>query len=217
MQISLTASGLLDPSRLRAWTREQQQRIRGAVGRAMRSEGRAIADAAQEQAAQAFGGKQRAAKSIRAKVYDKKPQDLPALKIGSKIPWLGMHERGGTISGKMLIPFGDKRPRGFRKLIAELMKSGNAYFRQVGSNAILFAENIPENASVLRAFKRTAVNLGIVETRGKTGRTVRRGADIPVAVLVKRITLKKRLKLDATVRSRIPALARAIEQELARG
>lgn len=217
MQVSLTASGLLDPAKLRAWTNAQQQRIRGAVGRAMKSEGRSMMASAQKQAQQAFGGKRRAANSIRFKLYDKKVDDLPALKIGSRVPWLGLHERGGTISGKMLLPFGDARPRGFRKLVAELMRSGNAYFRQVGAHAILFAENIPENASVLRKFKQTARNLGIVETRGKAGKTIARGTDVPVAVLVKRVTLKKRLRLEATVRAGIPGLARAVEKELARG
>lgn len=217
MQVSLTVSGLLDPAKLRAWTLAQQQKIRGSVGRAMRSEGRVMMAAAQKQAQQAFGGKRRAATSIRFKVYDQKPNDLPALKIGSKIPWLGMHEKGGTISGNLLIPFGDSRPRGFRKLIAELMRSGNAYFRQVGAHAILFAEAIPENAGILRVFKRTARNLGIVETKGKSGKSIARGTDVPVAVLVKRITLKKRLKLEATVRAGLPGLARAIEKELARG
>lgn len=217
MQVSLTTSGLLDPAKLRAWTNAQQQKIRGAVGRAMRTEGRTMMAAAQKQAQQAFGGKRRAANSIRFKVYDKKPQQLPALKIGSKIPWLGMHEKGGTISGKMLLPFGDSRPRGFRKLIAELMRSGNAYFREVGNHAILFAENIPENERVLRVFKRSARNLGIVETKGKTGKSIARGTDVPVAVLVKRITLRKRLKLEQTVKRGLPGLARAIEKELARG
>jgi hypothetical protein len=217
MQVSITASGLLDPAKLRAWTNAQQAKVRSAVTRAMRAEGKAMSTAAQQQAAQAFGGKQRAAKSIRFKLYDSKPAEMPALKIGSKVPWLGLHEKGGTVSGKMLIPFGDSRPRGFRKLIGELMRGGNAYFNKVGNHAILFAENIPENAGVLRAFKRTARNLGIVETRGKTGKTIKRGTDIPVAVLVKRVTMKKRLKLESTVKRGLPALARAIEKELARG
>lgn len=217
MQVSLTASGLLDPAKLRAWTKRGQYNIRAAVGRAMRSEGKPMLDAAQKQAQQAFGGKKRAAKSIRLKHYDKKPNQLPAMKIGSKVPWLGMHEKGGTISGNMLLPFGDERPRGFKKLVAALMRSGNAYFRQVGNHAILFAENIPENASILRKFKQTARNLGIVETKGKSGKSVARGTDIPVAVLVKRITLKKKLKLESTVKRGLPGLARAIERELAHG
>lgn len=217
MQINLATAGLLDHAKLRAWTLAQQARINGGVARAMRSQGPLIAGQAQAAASAAFGGKKRAAKSIRAKVYDSKPNQLPALKIGSKIPWLGIHERGGTISGKMLIPFGGNRPRGFRKLVAELMRSNNAYFKQVGAHAILFAENIPENAGLLRVFKRNARNLGIVETKGPSGKSIARGTDIPIAVLVERVTLRRRLGLDKTVRSNLPALARAIELETQRG
>lgn len=217
MQVSLTTSGLLDPAKLRAWTREKQQQIRGAVSRAMRSEGPKLDAAVTAQMVQAFGGKKQAARSITWKVYDKNPAKMPALKIGSKIPWLGLHEKGGTISGKMLIPFGGKRPRNFRADIKDLMRDGNAYFNKVGNHAILFAENIPENARFLRGFKRTARNLGIVETKGKSGKSVARGTDIPVAVLVEHVTLRKRLKLEATVRAGLPGLARAIERELAHG
>lgn len=215
MQVSLATAGLLDPAKLRAWTVAGHQRIRAGVARAMRTQSKVIAAAAQQQAAQAFGGKQRAAKSIRAKVFDSKPNSLPAFKIGSKIPWLGIHQRGGAISGKkMLIPFGGSRPKRFKYLIQDLMRSGNAYFRQVGAHAILFAENIPENARLLAGFKRTARNLGIVETKGKSGKSIRRGADIPVAVLVSRVTVRKKLRLIETVTRALPALARAIEREL---
>lgn len=218
MQVSLATSGLLDPAKLRAWTVAAQKRINAGVGRAMRTQSKIIATSAQQQAAQAFGGKQRAAKSIRAKVYDSKPNSLPAFKIGSKIPWLGIHQRGGSISGKkMLVPFGGSRPKRFRYLIQDLMRSGNAYFRQVGAHAILFAENIPENARLLAGFKRTARNLGIVETKGKSGKSIRKGADIPVAVLVNRVTVRKKLRLVETVTRALPALARAIERELDRG
>ena len=218
MQVSLVTSGLLDPANLRAWTVAAQQRINAGVARAMRIQSKIIATAAQQQAAQVFGGKQNAAKSIRAKVYDSKPNSLPAFKIGSKIPWLGIHQRGGTISGKnMLVPFGGSRPKRFRFLIQDLMRSGNAYFRQVGGHAILFAENIPENARLLVGFKRTARTAGIVETKGKSGKSVRRGTDIPVAVLVNRVTVRKKLRLIETVTDALPTLARAIETELERG
>src|SRR5574340_44381 len=41
---------------------------------------------------------------MQAKVLDKKTDRLPALLVGSKIPWLGLHEKGGTVSGNLLIP-----------------------------------------------------------------------------------------------------------------
>jgi hypothetical protein len=43
-------------------------------------------------------------KGFTAKVLDKDPNRLPALYVGSRIPWSGMHETGGQIAGRMLIP-----------------------------------------------------------------------------------------------------------------
>jgi tape measure domain-containing protein len=68
-------------------------------------------------------------KSFSAKVLDKDPKRLPALYVGSRIPWSGVHERGGVIGGRMLIPLhgrvGRKR---FKSQVADLIRGGNAYF-----------------------------------------------------------------------------------------
>ena len=54
-------------------------------------------------------------KSMRAKVYNQRRDRFPALYIGSKIPWLGLHEKGGVISGRMLIPLLPQHQRLGRK------------------------------------------------------------------------------------------------------
>ncbi|MDK1383501.1 DUF6441 family protein [Ralstonia nicotianae] len=43
---------------------------------------------------------------------------------------------------------------------------------------------------------------------------IKRGADIPIAVLVPRVVLKKRLDIDQLVARRIPRLAAAIEARI---
>ena len=43
---------------------------------------------------------------------------------------------------------------------------------------------------------------------------IKRGADIPVAVLVPRVQLKKRLDIERLVAGRIPRLAVAIEKQI---
>ena len=45
---------------------------------------------------------------------------------------------------------------------------------------------------------------------------LQRGQEIPIAVLVRRVILKRRLDLAAGVQGALPALARAIERELGR-
>ncbi|MBK9443118.1 MAG: hypothetical protein IPN53_18265 [Comamonadaceae bacterium] len=52
--------------------------------------------------AASFGS--RFARRITAYVIDKDKSRLPALYVDSRIPWVGMHEKGGVISAKMLIP-----------------------------------------------------------------------------------------------------------------
>ncbi len=148
-------------------------------------------------------------KSFSTKVLDKKPERLPALYVGSRIPWAGIHETGGTISGKMLIPlYGRVGRKRFKAQIAELMRGGNAYFiKNAKGNIVLMAENISEHDRPLSGFKR--------RYRKADGiKRLKRGADIPIAVLVSKVTLRKRLNIIKLVQERIPRLAQGIEKQL---
>lgn len=212
LKISLTASGLLDKSRLDAWTKEKQSVIRKAVAAGMRSGGKEVADAVRSQMQSDFAVRKVAfVKSMRAKVYDRDPSRLPALLIGSKVPWLGIHVRGGTIGGRMLIPLTEEGRRigrrAFKRVIDALIRSGNAYFIQKDGRTILMAENIKENSRELARFKRAE--------RQRTGaKSVKRGQEVPIAVLVQTVTLKRRFDMDGAVRGQMPALVRAIETKL---
>lgn len=212
LKLSLTASGLLDKSKLDAWSRQKQAAIHKAVAAGMQSGGKLVVDAVRGRMNTDFSVKKPAfVKSLRAKVYDRNPDKLPAVLIGSKIPWLGIHMRGGTISGRMLIPLTEEGRRigrrAFKRVIDALIRSGNAYFIRKGGRAILMAENLKENASSLARFKRAE--------RKRTGtKSVKRGQEIPIAVLVPNVTLKRRFDLEGSVRGQLPVLARAIEQHL---
>lgn len=71
------------------------------------------------------------------------------------------------------------------------------------------AENIRENASHLNRFKRAE--------RARTGaKQIKRGQEIPIAVLVKSVSLKRRLDLTGAVQRSLPRLASAIQKELAK-
>ncbi len=214
LKLSLTASGLLDKSKLDAWSKQKQTAIHKAVAAGMQSGGKLVVDAVRGRMNADFSVKKPAfVKSLRAKVYDRNPDKLPAVLIGSKIPWLGIHMRGGTISGRMLIPLTEEGRRigrrAFKRVIDALIRSGNAYFIRKGGRAILMAENLKENASSLARFKRAE--------RKRTGtKSVKRGQEIPIAVLVPNVTLKRRFDLEGTVRGQLPALARAIEVQLSK-
>lgn len=210
MKIDLTASGLFDARQFNAWSTERRDAIRAALKRGMQSGGREVRDATRSQMRGAFNVKRNSfVSSMQAKVLDKKTDRLPALLVGSKIPWLGLHEKGGTVSGNLLIPLlpGRIGPKRFKAVIDGLLRSGNAFFVEKNGKVILMAENIRENASQLTRFKRAE--------RARTGaKQIKRGQEIPIAVLVKSVSLKRRLDLTGAVQRSLPRLASAIQKEL---
>ena len=154
LKISLTTSGLLDKSTLEAWARQKRTAIHQVVATGMRAGGKEITEAVRHQMRRDFSVKKPAfVNSLRPKVYDRNPDKLPALLIGSRIPWLGIHVRGGTLSGRMLIPLTEEGRRigrrAFKRVIEALLRSGNAYFIRKNGQVILMAENLKENTSVL--------------------------------------------------------------------
>lgn len=212
MKIDLTASGLFDARQFNAWSTERRDAIRAALKRGMQSGGREVRDAARTQMRGAFNVKRNSfVSSMQAKVLDKKTDRLPALLVGSKIPWLGLHEKGGTVSGNLLIPLlpGRIGPKRFKAVVDGLLRSGNAFFVEKNGKVILMAENIRENASQLTRFKRAE--------RARTGaKQIKRGQEIPIAVLVKSVSLKRRLDLTGAAQLSLPRLAGAIQKELAK-
>jgi hypothetical protein len=69
------------------------------------------------------------------------------------------------------------------------------------------AENIKEHDRPLAGFKR--------RYRKADGiKRLKRGADIPIAVLVPKVVLRKRLDIERLVAGRIPRLSAAVEQSL---
>jgi len=212
MKLSLTTSGLLDPKRLDSWIPEKRRAIRKAVEAGMKSAGREIAQTVQARMQSAFKVRKSSfVRSMRHKLYAGSPAKFPALMIGSRIPWLGIHARGGTIGGRMLIPLLPEHQRlgrkAFRRVIDGLMRTGNAFFIQKNGKVILMAEVIKENAAELRRFKRAE--------RGRTGaKSIKRGQEIPIAVLVPMVTLRGRLDLPGIVRSQLPKLTTSILQQL---
>lgn len=213
LKLSLTASGLLEKSTFDAWSRQKQAAIHQAVAAGLQTGGKQVVDVVRGRMNMRFNVRKSAfVQSLRAKVYDRTTDKLPALLIGSRIPWLGIHVRGGTIGGgRMLIPLLPEHQRmgrkAFRRVIEGLMRTGNSYFIEKNGKRILMAEVIHENATELRRFKHAE--------RQRTGaKSIKRGTEIPIAVLVPNVTLKRRFDLEGVVRAQLPILARAIEQGL---
>ncbi len=212
MKLSLTTSGLLDPRQLDSWLPAKRRAIRQALEAGLREGSKELVATARARMQSSFAVRKAGfVKSLRAKLYAGTPDKLPALLVGSKIPWLGIHTRGGTISGRMLIPLLPEHQRlgrkAFKRVIDGLMRSGNAFFIERNGKLILMAESIRENQTELRRFKKAH--------RTRTGtKSIKRGTEIPIAVLVSRVTLARRFDLPGVVRSGLPRLASTIRRQL---
>ncbi|KOF55484.1 hypothetical protein AD428_00540 [Achromobacter sp. DMS1] len=214
MKIDLVAEGLLDRRRFNAWQTDTHKTIHSAVARAMRDSGKEMAERVRGEMRSSFNAvKPKFLRSMHAKVYDRKASEFPALYIGSKVPWLGLHEQGGTIRRRMLIPLLPQHRRigrkAFARVIDALMRSGNAWFVEKNGQQILMAENIAENARPLARFRRAE--------RERTGaKRIKRGQEIPMAVLVRRVSLRKRFDLNRSVRVDLPRLTAAIRKAMSK-
>ncbi|GGH54905.1 hypothetical protein GCM10010975_11940 [Comamonas phosphati] len=214
MKIDLVAEGLLDRRRFNAWQADTHKAIHAAVARAMRDSGKDMAERVRGEMRASFRtASPKFLRSMHAKVFDRKANAFPALYLGSKVPWLGIHEQGGTIRGRMLIPLLPQHRRigrkAFARVIDALMRSGNAWFVEKNGQQILMAENLAENAQPLARFRRAE--------RERTGaKRLRRGQEIPIAVLVRRVSLRKRFDLNRAVRVGLPRLTAAIRKAMAK-
>ena len=210
MRISIRIDSAAGNAQLRRWGGEFRTKVQKAVERAIRTEAAEIKDDVRGHVAGQMSVVRKSfLKGFTAKVLAKDPSRLPALYVGSRIPWSGMHESGGQIGGMMLIPLhgrvGRKR---FKAQVAELMRGGNAYFiKNAKGNIVLMAENIKEHDRPLSGFKRRY-------RKAEGVKRLKRGADIPIAVLVPKVVLKKRLNVERLVAGRIPRLSAAVEREI---
>lgn len=213
MKISVRIDSAAVQANLRRWGGEFREQVRKAVARAMATEAAEIKQEVRDHVAGKMAvAKKSFLKGFSAKVLAKDTRRLPALYVGSRIPWSGVHETGGQIGGRMLIPLhgrvGRKR---FKAQVAELMRGGNAYFvKNAKGNIVLMAENIREHDRPLAGFKRRY-------RKAEGVKRIQRGADVPIAVLVPRVVLKKRLDVRRLVAGRVPRLPVGLRAGCVRG
>ena len=212
MKISLTIDSAAAQAQLRQWGGAVREKVKVATAKAMTAQAVEIrAEVREHVMAHMAVVKKSFLSAFTARMINKDPTRLPALYVGAKMDWAGMHEYGGQIGAKMLIPLhgrvGRKR---FKAQIAALLRGGNAYFiKNAKGNIVLMAENIKEHAQPLAGFKRRY-------RKAEGIRRIKRGADIPIAVLVPRVVIQKRLNIERLVQSRIPKLAMAIESHISK-
>lgn len=210
MKVSLVTEGLFKPSELSAWTRERQEQINRGVADGFKEGGEAIVPELRADLERGLKVKKRGlAKSVRAKVYSNVQGRMPVLYLGSVVPWLGIHERGGVVQGPLLIPLLDTRIgyQKFKQIVAMIVRTGAGFFKRMDDGrVILFAEYQPDYGRPLARFRRAE--------RARRQGPVRRGEDIPIAVLVSQVTLRKRLHFEQITKARLGVIVEAIERSI---
>lgn len=214
MKISLSINSSQARAQLRRWGGEFKQSVRLAVGKGLRAAVPEVQARIRSHVATRLNIKRSAfLKSFKASVYDRDPTRLPALLIRSGIPWAGIHKSGGVVSPSkakgLLIPLhGRIGKKKFKGMVAELIRGGNAFFvKNKRGQVILMAENIKEHDRVISGPKRR------FKKATGVGR-LKRGANVPIAVLVPRVKLRSRLDVKAATLSALPKLAMSVQRAL---
>jgi len=211
MKLSLTGEGLLEKSQLIAWTAEKQRQIDAGVRAGMKKSVPVVKDAMQNEAIRAFALKSdRFINAFGAKLFDSR-RDIPPMMLAGalKAPWVKIFETGGTIMPKkgkgLLIPLIRIGRKSFARVMRDLIDSGNAFFVKVGGKVLVFAENIRDTRSATRRFTTAAR-----KRFGGAGRI----KEVPIAVLVPSVQVRKRTRIRATALAQLPGIARAIESSM---
>jgi hypothetical protein len=214
VKISLSINSSQAQAQLRRWGGEFKKSVRLAVAKGLRAAVPEVQAQVRGHVASRLNIKRLAfLKSFKASVYDRDPSRLPALLVRSGIPWAGIHESGGVISPSkakgLLIPLhGRIGKKKFKTMVAELMRGGNAFFvKNKRGQVILMAENIKEHDRVISGPKRR------FKKATGVGR-LKRGANVPIAVLVPRVKLRARLDVRTATLSALPKLAMSVQRAL---
>lgn len=217
MAVSMTLEfgGLFQPTRFAAYKRQRQEKMHKAVAKGMRTGGRQVLEMVRETYARSVKvSKKSFPKTISTKLYDRKANQLPALLIGTRAPMVAAHAFGATIPGPVLIPLlNDKRMgrKTFAKIIRELIRGGNAEFRKVRGKTFVFAE--------AAAARQSGINITRFRRAERTRRVTRGEAlgsnkEVPIAMLVRNVVVRKSFPFTQSVRAGLPDITRAIQAEL---
>lgn len=212
--MNVLATGLLLPGKVEALLKLKREQLRESVKQGFREAGPKMREIMHRQVSGALKIKRQSfLKTYRVRHFDSKPDRLPAMLVGSSQKLAAVQETGGVIraNGKLLlIPVGGLRvgQKAFARNVTQLLRSGNAFFKKMpNGNLILFAENNAENSGALRRFKRSEKQL-----TGK--KSIKRGAEIPIAIAVKSVTLRKRTRVKETILSNLNVVYSAVERAM---
>lgn len=131
-----------------------------------------------------------------AKIYNQKKDKLPSILFYQKINWFKIHETGGVITGKMVVPFdnGSKKlgQKKWKELLASLKRNKQSFFKNINGKVILFAISNRNNSRNLNTYKKNFKTL-------KSINRLKSGTAIPIGVMVSTIRMKRKYNFTKIV------------------
>ena len=93
-----------------------------------------------------------------SRIYDSKPTKLPSILFKNKINWFPLHEFGGTINGKMVIPFQNTNgkkvdAKRWKALLKTLKQNKQSFWKNINGKVILFALINKNNSRLIHTTK----------------------------------------------------------------
>lgn len=155
-------------------------------------------------------------KSFVAKIYNGNKNKIPSVHFYSRVPFMGAHDKGATISGRIFIPF-TLKPLGFKtqKLIfEELRRNKNLFTDTSNGKTILFAINNKTSERTLAPFKRLIRSERIKQRQNgaKVRTTIKQDERVNLGILVKQTKLPKRLNFTTIIAGNVNKIVDEIEK-----
>jgi hypothetical protein len=211
--MSLTKAGLLNPAELTAWKSKLKQGIHDAVKTGMNVGGAPVAAAVRFDVSVQLKIKSKGfLNSFKHKVLDRYPKSLPALLIGSKVPWSGIHQHGGTIRGPLIIPLNVGRPgwTAWTNLLNSLFSSKQAFWKEMGGKVLLFTTK----AGIAQANARISSRFWVRFKNPTKGLRIGAHQAVLIGMLMPRVQLRQRIRIEQIARANLGLIASAIKTEL---
>jgi hypothetical protein len=206
MDLKFDYDGILKAEGLGKYKRDFQAQLLTATRKAMQKVGAEYKTKIQNDARKSLKiTRQPLIKSFSYKVYYKRSGRIPSLHFYSRVPWMGIHDKGGIIR-KGAIPL-SKKHIGYKTLkdiFLQLSRAKNLFFEKQGSYTIAWSKNTEAQKRLLAPFRSV--------TRAKQGKVVRKDERVNVAIITSS-RIRKRLNMTEIVKSSLPVLSKEIEKQ----
>jgi hypothetical protein len=204
---NISFDGVLLPQGMSRYQADFKKTLYTKVNTAMKTIGKEYRDKIRDNASQTLKiKKQSILKSFVFEIYNADTNRLPSLQYRSGIAWMGIHDKGGPISKKVLIPLSKKRIgyKTMKNLISDLSRANNLFFDKKNGTTIAWAKNTLQFKQALAPFRAV--------TRARNGKVVKKDERVNVAIVGKNIRLRKKIRLSEIALASIPRIVREVER-----